>query len=361
MSHRLPSRRRERRTDDAAKGAASSTEIAVEPGLLFHADALEVCRSFAEPLFDLVYIDPPFNVGGAFAARTRAGEARGRRTKASGPSAYLDAWGGRAQFLTMLRPRLAALRALMKPEASMWLHLDYRTVHYAKVMCDEIFGPRAFRGEIVWVPGNGARGRRGPSVTHQTLLIFSREAGPRARFFWNADDPALREPFAATSLQMHFRSYTTDGRAYRDRTIGGKTYRYFADQGRRLGSVWSDIPGMNANTPLRSEGTGYPTQKPERLLERIIRAASKPGHTVADLMCGSGTTLVVAARLGRRFVGGDQSDVAVATTSRRLEVARAPYRLAAIGCSSEEVESRSGGSVNDVRRRKVRRMGTEPI
>jgi hypothetical protein len=86
---------------------------------------------------------------------------------------------------------------------------------------------------------------------------------------------------------------------------------------------------MNANTPLRKEGTGYPTQKPERLLERIIRAASRPGQTVADLMCGSGTTLVVAARLGRRFVGGDSSALAIETTTRRLEAARAPFRLVA--------------------------------
>jgi len=297
-------------------------------GLLFHADLLDACRTFSKPVFDLVYIDPPFNVGGAFAARTRTGEARGRRTKGSGPDAYNDAWGGRMQFLSMLRPRLVALRELMKPEATLWLHLDYRTVHYAKVMCDEIFGPGAFRGEIVWVPGNGARGR-GPSVTHQTLLIFSRDADPTARIVWNADDPALREPFAATSLEMHFRKSTPDGRLYRERTIGGKTYRYFADEGRKLGSVWSDIPGMNANTPLRKEGTGYPTQKPERLLERILRAGSRAGHTVADLMCGSGTTLVVAARLGRRFVGGDASALAIATTSRRLDTAQAHYQLVA--------------------------------
>jgi site-specific DNA-methyltransferase (adenine-specific) len=325
---RSPTRRVQRRARAAAAvSEAGERAPSVKPGLLFHADALDACRTFSEPLFDLVYIDPPFNVGGVFAARTRPGEARGRRTRSSGPAAYLDAWGGRTPFLAMLRPRLAAVRALMKPEASLWLHLDYRTVHYAKVMCDEIFGPGAFRGEIVWVPGNGARGRSGPSVTHQTLLIFSRDAGPRARFWWNADDPLLREPFAATSLEMHFRSRTEDGRAYRDRIIGGKTYRYYADQGRRLGSVWSDIPGMNANTPLRKEGTGYPTQKPERLLERIIRAASQPGHIVADLMCGSGTTLVVAARLGRRFVGGDASPLAIETTARRLEFARTPYRL----------------------------------
>jgi site-specific DNA-methyltransferase (adenine-specific) len=125
---------------------------------------------------------------------------------------------------------------------------------------------------------------------------------------------------------MHFRSKTSDGRHYRDRTIGGKTYRYFADEGRRLGSVWTDIPAMVANTPLRKEGTGYPTQKPEKLLERIVRAASRPGQVVADLMCGSGTTLVVAAKLGRIFVGGDSSAVAVETTKRRLESAEIPFR-----------------------------------
>lgn len=303
------------------------------PGALYHADALDACGAIGEPAFDLVYLDPPFNVGGGFAARTRAGEARGRRTKASGPDAYNDAWGGRAAFLSMLRPRVAAVRAVMKPEATLWLHLDYRTVHYAKVMCDELFGAGAFRGEIVWVPGNGARGTRGPSVTHQTLLIYGRDPSPKARMVWNADDPALREPFAATSLEMHFRSRTADGRAYRDRTIGGKTYRYFADEGRKLGSVWTDIPGMIANTPLRKEGTGYPTQKPEPLLERIVRAASLPGQTVGDLMCGSGTTLVVAARLGRRFIGGDASPLAVTTTSRRLDGAGVLYRRIELGAS----------------------------
>jgi len=284
---------------------------------LFHGDALDICDSLEHPGFDLVYLDPPFNAGGTFAARTRKGEARGRRTKVSGPTAYDDDWGGRDRFLSMLRPRLAAVRDRMNPDASLVLHLDYRTAHHAKVMCDELFGPGSFRGEIIWVPGNGARGARGLSVTHQTLLVYSRTDRPRA-FVWNARDPSLREPFAATSLEMHFRRRTPEGRVYRERTIGGKTYRYFADEGRGLGSVWTDIPAMVANTPLCTEATGYPTQKPEKLLERVIRAASHPGQVVADLMCGSGTALVVAARLGRAFVGGDASPLAIETTSRRL-------------------------------------------
>jgi site-specific DNA-methyltransferase (adenine-specific) len=295
---------------------------------LFEGDALDVCSTKPSLRFDLVYIDPPFNVGSAFAARTKKGEARGRRTRASGPEAYEDAWGGREGFLSMLRPRLVAIRECMSSKATLWLHLDHRTVHYAKVLCDEVFGEGAFRGEIIWVPGNGARGKRGPSVTHQTLLVFSRSDAPGALFTWNSDDPALREPFARTSLDMHFKSKTADGRAFRERTIGGKTYRYFADEGRRLGSVWTDISAMVANTPLRKEATGYPTQKPEKLLERVIRAASDPGDVVADLMCGSGTTLVVAARLGRTFVGADASALAIRTTTQRLDREQIRFELA---------------------------------
>ena len=128
----------------------------------------------------------------------------------------------------------------------------------------------------------------------------------------------MREPYAKTSVAMHFHHKDGDGRAFRERTIGGKTYRYYADRGRRLGSVWSDISAMVANTPLRKEATGYPTQKPERLLERIVVASSQAGQTVADSMCGSGTTGVVAARLGRHFVVGDQSQLAVEITAKRL-------------------------------------------
>jgi site-specific DNA-methyltransferase (adenine-specific) len=294
--------------------------------LLFHGDALEVCRTLARgPRFDLVYLDPPFNAGGTFAARTASGQARGRKTKESGPGAYGDSWGGRARFLSMLEPRLAAIRDCMQPHATLYLHLDHRTVHYAKVLCDELFGAGAFRGEIVWVPGNGARGRRGPSVTHQTLLVFTKDCTTKGRYTWNGEDPLLREPYAATSLDMHFRAKTPEGRPYRERKIAGKIYRYFADEGRRLGSVWTDAPAMVANTPLRKEGTGYPTQKPERLLERIIRASSRPGDVVADLMCGSGTTLAVAARLDRTFVGGDSSPLAIRITSERLARARVAF------------------------------------
>lgn len=265
----------------------------------------------------LAYLDPPFNVGTPHGAR------RGKGARATGEVAYVDAWGGLDGFLAMLGPRVAAARELLTPTGVLFLHLDHRTVHDAKVLADRIFGRPAFRGEIVWVPGNGARGT-GVPVTHQTLLVYSRDASARGDYTWNAKDPALREPYAATSQAMHFTNVDEDGRRYRERVISGKAYRYYADEGRMRGSVWDDLPAMAANTPLRKETTGYPTQKPLALLDRIVRATTAPGDVVLDPMCGSGTTLLAAARLGRRFVGNDASPLAIETTRGRFVDAGLP-------------------------------------
>ena len=286
-------------------------------------DAVAACAAIAPGVtFDLVYLDPPYSVGATMAAREAKGEARGRKTPRSGRAAYVDD-GDVERLLTMLEESLAAIRERMRAGAALYLHMDWRAVHEAKIAADRVFGRNSFCGEIAWAPGNGSRGARGFSVTHQTLLVYARGGRKRLRFL--ADHPLVREPYAKTSLGMHFTQVDEAGRRYRDRTVGGKTYRYYADEGRRLGSVWTDIPAMVANTPLMKEGTGYPTQKPERLLERILRASSREGEVVADLMCGSGTTLVVAARLGRRFVGADRSEVAIEITKKRLEAAAISY------------------------------------
>ena len=287
--------------------------------LLTLADARDVCARLPAGIsFDLVYLDPPYGVGTTMAARLAPGQARGRKKVESGPDAYEDREDA-DELTAMLVPRLAAIRERMAEGATLYLHLDHRAVHELKVACDRLFGRGAFLGEVIWAPGNGSRGaRKGFSVTHQTILMYTRRAEEKGLVVYNAADPMLRESFAETSLSMHFRNVDEDGRHYRERVVGGKAYRYYADAGRRLGSIWTDIPAMVANTPLRKEGTGYPTQKPERLLERIIRASSREGATVADLMCGSGTTLAVAARLGRRFVGGDRSPLAIEVAGKRL-------------------------------------------
>ncbi|HTM46866.1 MAG TPA: site-specific DNA-methyltransferase [Polyangiaceae bacterium] len=258
--------------------------------------------------FDLIYVDPPFNAGGVRKARLKTGP------RIDGLSAYRDHWGGLDAFLGMLEPRLEAMRDALSSQGSLWLHLDQRTVHDVKVLCDGLFGRAAFQGEIIWLPGNGNKRRSGPGMTHQTILVYSRGAD----MIWNEKDEMLRESYADTSLRMHFGHVDGEGRRYRSRTVGGKTYRYYADEGRRLGSVWSDCPAMSANTPLTRETTGYPTQKPLKLLERIVRAASLPSSAVLDPMCGSGTTLVAAARQGRIPYGIDLSPVACRLTRQRL-------------------------------------------
>jgi site-specific DNA-methyltransferase (adenine-specific) len=314
-------------SDTPAPEPSTATAASLDlPNLLGHADALDLCaRLPAEVGFDLVYLDPPYGVGASMTARVALGQSRGRRRDGDAPVAYEDRDAPEA-LCAMLAPRLAAVRDRMREGATLYLHLDHRAVHEVKVASDHIFGRGAYLGEVIWAPGNGSRGaRRGFSITHQTILIYARRPEDRRHVVYRADDPMLRESYAETSLSMHFTHRDEEGRLYRERVIRGKAYRYYADAGRRLGSVWTDVPAMVANTPLRCESTGYPTQKPERLLERIVRASSAPGDTVADLMCGSGTTLAVAARLGRRFVGGDRSPIAIEVTTRRLEAAGAPF------------------------------------
>ena len=272
------------------------------------ADAVEL-DAHAEPgSARLVYLDPPFSVGVPFRARGVDG------TRRTGPIAYVDAWPSLDAYLEWLAPRLAAAWRAVAHDGSLWLHLDHRAVHDAKVQATHIFGTRAFVAEIIWVPGNGSKARRGPGVTHQTILVFAKQKD----FVWNANEPSLREPYADTSLAMHFNQVDADGRRYRERTIGGKTYRYHADRGRALGSVWSDCPAMLCNTPLRAETTGYPTQKPEKLLDRIVRGASREGDLVIDPFLGSGTTVVAAAKAGRRALGLDIGDLLQTTVAARL-------------------------------------------
>jgi site-specific DNA-methyltransferase (adenine-specific) len=277
---------------------------------LIHGDNLVVARELIARgvALDMLYVDPPFGVGVKHGARTQKGEARADRTSV----AYDDAWSGIDRFLESLSPRIEAFHALLSARGTLYLHLDHRAVHEAKVLCDRVFGRDRFLGEIIWVPGNGARSSKSWGATHQTILAY----GKTKDFIFHARD--LREPYAAGSAATHFNKVDADGRRYRERTIGGKTYRYDLERGRRMGTVWTDIPAMAANTPIARETTGYPHQKPEKLLERLIRASSDEGSLVGDLFCGSGTTLAVAKKLGRRAIGCDASALAIEVTRKRL-------------------------------------------
>jgi adenine specific DNA methylase Mod len=273
--------------------------------LLVHGENLAALRGLHEEhagRVTLGYIDPPFFTGRVHEAKV------GRKDTRTLLPAFDDRWADQAAYLEALAPRLGAMRDLLAPHGSLVVHVDPRTSHYVKVMLDEIFGPEAFASEIVW------RYRRWPSKTpnfqrvHDVLLRYRKD--PKTPPRWNQ----CYEPLAASTVATWG---TTKQRA--EFAASGRRARSTSTREPTLGAPMGDVWEIGVLAPMSRERTGYPSQKPEALLERIVGALTDAGDVVLDPCAGSGTTLAVAARLGRRFIGIDQSDVAIATCSSRLE------------------------------------------
>lgn len=264
----------------------------------------------------LVYIDPPFDVGSDFAMEIEVGdESVIRKASVIEEVAYRDTWGkGIDSYASMIYSRIKLIHSLLADDGSIYVHVDYRTSAMIKIILDEVFGIERFRGWLVWSIGTGAKGRQQWSNQHNDIFCYSKGDN----FVFNHSDPELREPFADLSTTMHFNKVDTEGRRYRERIVNGKSYIYYADDGKLVGSVWTDISSMTANSPILNESVGYPTQKPEKLLSRIIKASTNPGDLVGDFFCGSGTTLAVAEKLGRKWIGSDLGRFSIHTTRKRL-------------------------------------------
>jgi site-specific DNA-methyltransferase (adenine-specific) len=287
--------------------------------------------------FALAYLDPPFLTGREHAEVGRWRNAKGEIVRTLTP-AFDDRWDSLEAYLGALADRVAAARELLREDGCLVLHVDPKTSHYAKVLCDEIFGPRAFASEIVW------RYRRWPAKTknfqrvHDVLLRYVKNPDVAPRF------QQLYEPLAASTLA----------------TWGDKKQRAVVDAaGRRrcssrtaettagapLGDVWE----ISIVAPVAKERTGYPTQKPEALLERLIEACSEPGDAILDPYLGSGTTLSVAARLRRKGTGIDANP-------RALHIARQRLSTLGIACGEATVNRPAprGGSSTAKAGRKLR-------
>jgi DNA modification methylase len=193
------------------------------------------------------------------------------------------------------------MRRLLKPAGSLYMHLDWHAVHYVKVLLDELFGYEHFINEVIWSYRTGGRSTRWFARKHDTLLVYAREIGKHT--FHLMRDGVFRTDGL---------NYDKDGRPYKQ-TKAGRLY--FHPDGPALTDVW-EIPFLST---VSLERTGYPTQKPEALLERIIKASTNPGDVVGDFFCGSGTTLAVAKRLGRQWIGCDASASAVRLAKGRLQ------------------------------------------
>ena len=283
-----------------------------EPNRLIWGDNLHVMRQIPTNSVDLIYIDPPFFSGRQY--NVIWGDNNELRS-------FNDIWeGGMDGYLIWLNARLYEMKRMLKVTGSIYVHCDWHASHYIKVEMDKILGHENLVSEIIWAYGSASGGRAAgskPVKSHDTLLCYAKSYGKHVynRQYTEYSEKYVRERF------VHL---DEDGRRYRTRKRqGGRITRQYLDEspGVPLSSTWSDIKQLYSYhlVKRKQEEIGYPTQKPEALLERIIKASSNEGDVVADFFLGGGTTAAAAQRLSRRFIVCDQSRVAVAVTSERLK------------------------------------------
>jgi site-specific DNA-methyltransferase (adenine-specific) len=270
--------------------------------LILVGDNLEVLARFDDDSFQLAYADPPFNTGRRQRRLTVEVEAKadgdrtgfgGRRyaTRVLGESSFSDSYD---DYLGFLEPRLRELRRLLAPTGTLYLHLDYREAHYAKVLLDGLFGRECFLNEIVWAYDYGARPRRRWPAKHDTILVYVKDP----ERYWFDAEAVEREPYMAPGL-------VTAEKAAR-------------------GKLPTDVWWHTIVSPTGKEKTGYPTQKPEGILRRIVQASTRPGDWCLDPFAGSGTLGAACAQLGRHYVLVDSSPEAVEVVRARLARFRPP-------------------------------------
>jgi DNA modification methylase len=280
----------------------------------YHGDCLFVMRHDILPnTVDLIYLDPPF-----FTGKIQKGKWQPEAMEVS----YEDSkrfWSKKADvmrekapfwlrhvalnrpdfasYLWYMMERLIAFHRVLSPAGSIFLHCDWRASHYLRMIMDEVFGYNRFRNEIIWHRNSGGIGRTSLNKRHDTLFHYSKTDG----YYYNGKAIGdLREQSEGT-----FGGYfgiDANGRRYREVRRGGKVYKYYMDEPKNPDDVWAiaQIPERD-----KTERSGYPTQKPEALLERVIKMSSREGELVLDPFCGCGTTVIVASKLIRQFIGID--------------------------------------------------------
>ena len=263
---------------------------------VFFGDNLRVLHGITDGTIDLIYIDPPFNTGKVQArkqiktSRSEQGDRIGfgdnsYTTQVVGEKDYQDSFN---DYLAFLKPRLEEAHRVLKADGSLYFHIDYREVHYCKVLLDEIFGRENFINEIIWAYDYGGRARDRWPAKHDNILFYAKNAN---KFTFNRDD-IDRIPYMAPGLVS------------KEKAERGKL---------PTDTWWHTIVGTNSK-----EKTGYPTQKPLGVLERIIRASSNPGETVLDFFAGSGTTGEACLRTERQFILVDCNPQAIEVMRKRF-------------------------------------------
>jgi site-specific DNA-methyltransferase (adenine-specific) len=269
---------------------------ALEDDLVIEGDCDKVLDALPTNAFDMIYIDPPFNTGKKQTLRSiRASRDEAAGTTGFGGQRYsreilsaLSYEDSFDDFVEFIAPKLVRARELLGNHGTLYFHIDYREAHYCKVLLDRVFGRECFLNEIIWAYDYGARTNRRWPAKHDTILVYVKDP---ARYWFNGDE-VDREPYMAPGLQTAER----------------------AARGKLPTDVWwHTIVPTNGK-----ERTGYPTQKPEGIVRRMVAASSRPGGWCLDFFAGSGTLGAVASTLGRRYVLVDANPEAIETTCGRL-------------------------------------------
>jgi DNA modification methylase len=260
---------------------------------VYLAENLEFLKSINSNFIELIYIDPPFYSGVDY-------------------KEFLDKWLSLEDYLKFMKDRIIEMHRVLKENGSFYMHCDASAIFILKPLCDEIFGREYFRREIIWNVGSvsGFKSQvKGWVRQHDTILYYTKSDN----FTFNKQYVPYRKEY----VEKMFRYSDPDGRRYRKRRKG----KQYLDEnpGRMVGDIWNDIFSFQTTTRSK-EYTGYPTQKPEKLLERIILASSNENDIVADFFCGSGTALVVAKKLNRNWLGVDNNSNAIELSKKRLSI-----------------------------------------
>ena len=261
----------------------------------------------------LIYLDPPFQTGKRFEMRVRVGEAEWKQGNGKLVLPTFADSITRDEFLEMMREVLTRCRMLLREDGMLFLHIDYRTHPYLRLMMDEIFGENNFLNEIIWVYQSGGRSLKYFSRKHDVILFYRRSAA----YDFNVE--AVMAPPTQPRTSHMRRHVDPDGRRYRSIRVGERVYTYYDDDPVAPTDVWNDLSHLQQRDPQR---TGYDTQKPLSLLDRIVRCGSRPGDTVLDPFAGSSTTLEAAKRLERDFIGIDLCPLTLNIARRRLQGAQ---------------------------------------
>jgi len=278
-------------------------ELHLNVNKLILGDNLEILKTFPDNYVDLIYLDPPF-----FSNRNYeviwgdAGEIR----------SFQDRWsGGMDHYIGWLYERVEQMHRVLKPTGSIYLHCDWHADAYIRVnILDKIFGSKYYLNSIVWCYSIGGKSKKKFGQKHDTIYFYSKGKD----YIFNEKAASVPRK-ANTHMKLKI---DTDGREYQEKTDAktGKIYKYYVDEGKIAEDYWIDIETLNRDA---KERIGYPTQKPEALLERIIKTSSNKGDIVLDPFVGGGTTIAAAEKLGRQWIGIDQSVQAIKVTEFRLE------------------------------------------